>query len=114
MTNTTNTQLSIVDELKSQLTDIKDKIKESSSSGNSFDVLTSSAKVIQDKIDFFLKNKGFYNQSDINDAYSTIQDVKRRQLELDTKKSKNRAILYSALVLGGVIGIYLLLKSKNK
>lgn len=114
MSNATNTQLSIVDELKSKLTDIKDKIKESSSSGNSFDVLTNSAKMLQDKIDFFLKNNGLYSQSDVNDAYSTMQEVQRNQLALDSKKAKNRAILYSVLVLGGVIGIYLLLKSKNK
>jgi benzoyl-CoA reductase/2-hydroxyglutaryl-CoA dehydratase subunit BcrC/BadD/HgdB len=114
MPNSTNTQLSIVDELKSQLTDIKDKIKESSTSGSSFDILTSGAKILQDKIDYFLKNKGFYTQSDVNDAYATMQEVQRKQLEADTKKAKNRAILYTGLVLAGIIGLYLLLRQKNK
>ena len=114
MPNTTDTQLSIVDQLKSQLTDIKDKIKESSVGGTAFDVLTSGAKILQDKIDFFLKNKGFYTQSDVNDAYATMQDVQRKQLEADTKKAKNRAILYTGLALAGIIGLYLLLRQKNK
>jgi len=114
MPNATNTQLSIVDELKSKLTDIKDKLKQSDSSSNSFDVLTNSAKMLQDKIDFFLKNKGLYTQSDINDAYSTMQEVKRNQLALDSKKAKRRAILYSVLALGGIIGIYYLIKQRNK
>jgi len=114
MPNTTDTQLSIVDQLKSQLTDIKDKLRESNTGGNSFDVLTSGAKILQDKIDFFLKNKGFYSQSDVNDAYATMQEVKRKQLEDESKKAKNRAILYTGLALAGIIGLYLLLKQKNK
>lgn len=114
MPNTTDTQLSIVDQLKSQLTDIKDKIKESSAGGSAFDVLTSGAKILQDKIDYFLKNKGFYTQSDVNDAYATMQEVQRKQLEADTKKAKNRAILYTGLALAGIIGLYLFLRQKNK
>lgn len=114
MSNSTDTQLSIVDQLKSQLTDIKDKLRESNTGGSSFDVLTSGAKILQDKIDFFLKNKGFYSQSDVNDAYATMQEVKRKQLEAESKKAKNRAILYTGLALAGIIGIYLFLRQKNK
>ena len=114
MSNSTNSQLSIVDELRNQLTEIKDKIKESSASSNVFDTLTGSAKLLQDKINFFLGNKGFLNQSDVNDAYATIQDVKRNQLDLDSKKAKKNAYMYGGLVIAGIIGIYLLLKQKNK
>jgi len=118
MSNSTDTQLSIVDQLKSQLTDIKDKLKElkntSTSCGSVFDLLTGSAKLLQDKLDFFLKNKGFYTQSDVNDAYATMQEVQRRQMEADTKRAKNRALLYAGLGIAGIFAIYFVIKKMNK
>ena len=87
---TTNTQLSIVDELKNKLGDIKDKMKVGGVSGVIFEELSSSAKSLQDKLNNLLSKQGFFTQSEVNDAYSTLQDIKRKELELESNKAKKK------------------------
>jgi polyhydroxyalkanoate synthesis regulator phasin len=112
MPNTTNTQLTIVDELKNQLGGIKDKIKQSGVTSAIFETLTTNAKLIQTQIDTLLGKGGLYTQSDVNDAYATLQEVKRRELELEEKKAKNKAFLYLGVAVAISIGIYLYVKKK--
>lgn len=103
--------ISVVNEIKSLLTEAKDKLKNENLSSTIFTQVSNNAKLLQDKLDELLNKKGLYTQSDVNDAYATIQDYKRRELELMSKKSKNRMMLYGAL---GVLAIVVLVKVLNK
>ncbi len=112
MTNSTNTQLTIVDELRSQLTSVKDRIKEEGVSKVVFDELTSSAKLLQNKLDELLSKKGILTQSDINDAYEVIKKAKRDELDNINKKVKKKTLIY--LGLGIVVVSLLVMYSKKK
>lgn len=110
-TNTTNTQLTIVDELKSKLSEIKDKIKDGGLSKTIYDELTGSAKLIQGKLNDVLAKKGILTQSDVNDAYSVMQDIKRSELEKQSKKEKNKLLMYGIIVIALIGGVYLYKKN---
>jgi glutamine synthetase type III len=103
---------SIIDELSAKLSNIKDKLKESNLTSVAFDELTSNAKLIQDKLNDLFQKKGFYTQSDINDAYEVLKEAKRKELELMKKKANKKLIIYSSIILGIGIGAYLLFKKK--
>jgi DNA repair exonuclease SbcCD ATPase subunit len=103
--------LSVVNEIKSLLTEAKDKLKSDDLSSEVFTQVSNNAKLLQNKLDELLNKKGLYTQSDVNDAYLTIQEYKRKELELMSKKSKNKLILYSAL---GVLVVVVLVKVLNK
>jgi len=103
--------LSVVNEIKSLLTEAKDKLKSDDLSSVVFTQVSNNAKLLQNKLDELLNKKGLYTQSDVNDAYLTIQEYKRKELELMSKKSKNKLILYSAL---GVLVVVVLVKVLNK
>jgi hypothetical protein len=103
---------SIIDELSAKLSNIKDKLKENNLTSIAFDELTSNAKLIQDKLNDLFQKKGFYTQSDINDAYEVLKEAKRKELELMKKKANKKLIIYSSIILGIGIGAYLLFKKK--
>jgi hypothetical protein len=112
MPKTTDTQLSVIDELKIQINEIKDKIKQGELSNDVFDTLSKGAKVLQNKLDNLLTKNGVYTQSDVNDAYASMQEIRRKNLELESVKSKYRLYIYlGAIVLLGT-GIYLYAKNK--
>jgi hypothetical protein len=107
MANTTENQLSIVEQLKGVLTDIKDKINKGGISSTVFGELSTNAKVIQDKLNEVLQKRGVLTQSDINDAYMVLQEQQKKMLEQQSKKEASRVAIY---VLLGVIligGIYI-------
>jgi hypothetical protein len=104
---------SVVDELMSKLTEIKDRIKSGTIDALVFEKLSLNAKAIQDKLNELVQKKGFYTQSDINDAYATLQEVKRRELEEQSDKSMKRLINYTAIGLVVLIGLYVILKPKS-
>ena len=106
------TQPSIIDELRAKLSDIKDKLKESNLTSVAFDELTSNAKLLQDKLNDLFQKKGFYTQSDLNDAYEVLKQAKRKELELMNKKANKTLIIYLSIFLGIGIGAYYLLKKK--
>jgi hypothetical protein len=112
MPETTNNQPSIVDEIIGKITDIKDKIKEGGLSQTAFNELTNNAKLLQDKLNLLLNNKGFYNNTEVNDAYETLREVKRKEFESETKKARNKAIMYLGIGLLVVIGGYIYFKKK--
>jgi hypothetical protein len=112
MPNSTNTQLTIVDELRSQLTTIKDRIKEEGVSKVVFDELTSSAKLLQNKLDELLAKGGILNQSDIDDAYNVIKQAKKDELDIIDKKVKKKTLVYIGL--GIVVVALLVMYSKKK
>lgn len=103
--------LSVVNDIKSLLTEAKDKLKNEKLSSVVFTQVSNNAKILQNKLDELLNKKGLYTQSDINDAYITIQDYKRKQMELMSKSSKKRMIVYGAI---GVLVIAILIKVLNK
>ena len=111
-TNTTNTQLTIVDELKGKLSEIKDKIKDGGLSKTIYDELTGSAKVIQGKLNEVLAKKGILTQSDVNDAYEVMQNIKRAELEKQNRKERNRLLMYGIIVVAIIGGVYLYKKNK--
>lgn len=105
------TQVSVVDQLVAQITNIKDKIKSKGLSQTAFEELTSSAKVLQDKVDELLNKKGLLTQSDINDAYTLIQEQKRKELENMSKKATKKTLAY--MVIGVlIIGTLVYLRKK--
>jgi NAD-specific glutamate dehydrogenase len=111
-TNTTNTQLTIVDELKSKLSEIKDKIKDGGLSKTIYDELTGNAKVLQAKVNEVLEKKGILTQSDVNDAYEVMQNIKRSELEKQSKKQRNKLLIYGIVVIALIGGVYLYKKNK--
>ena len=112
METTTNNQLSIVDELKNKLGDIKDKIKEGGLSNAVFTELTNNAKLLQDKIDTLVNKYGSLTQSDINDAYLVLQQAKRSELEALKNKDMKRIKFYAIVGIALLIGVYLYNKKK--
>jgi hypothetical protein len=112
MADTTNTQLSVVDELKLQINEIKDRIKQGELSNDVFSTLSVGAKVLQSKLDNLLNKKGLYTQSDVNDAYASMQEIKRKNLEIESIKSKYRLYIYLGVGLALGVGIYLYVKNK--
>jgi hypothetical protein len=104
--NSIVSQLEIVDKLRAELNNIKDKIKLGGLSKVAFDTLSQDAKKLQDKIDDILSKKGVLTQSDINDAYSIMQSIKRRELEDMSNKSKRNFYIYLGLGVLFAFGLY--------
>ena len=104
-------ELTIIDELKSKLTEVKDRLKNEQVTSIVFNELSTNAKLLQNKLDELLNKKGLISQSDVNDAYATLQEFKRREMEILSKKSKNTLIIYGVL---GVLGIVLLIRLFKK
>lgn len=102
----------IVDELIVKLTEIKDTLRTGNVDAFVFENLTKNAKTIQDKVNDLMTKKGFYTQSDLNDAYATLQEIKRGELAEENKKAMKRLIGYSVLGVAIFIGIYVILKKK--
>jgi hypothetical protein len=109
---TTNNQLSIVDELKNKIGDIKDRIKSGGLSNTVFVELTTNAKLLQEKLDSILNKFGAITQSEINDAYIVLQNVKRSELEALSKKDSNRVGVYLLIGIALIVGVYLYKKNK--
>jgi hypothetical protein len=107
-----NTQLSIVDELTSKLTDIKDSMKKEGVTTTAFNQLSLSAKSIQAKIDELLAKGGVLTQSDINDGYIVLQNAKREELENLSKKANRRTLAY--VIIGVVVLSTLFIITKKK
>jgi hypothetical protein len=103
---------SIIEQLMSKLTDIKDKLKGGNIDGVIFESLSKNAKLIQDKINDLIKKKGFYTQSDINDAYETLQSVERSELQKESKKAMKRLIIYGGIGVALIVGLIIILKKK--
>lgn len=106
--------ISIFDQLNSELTRIKDRLRNEDVTSVIFTELGRSAKLLQDKVDELSRKRGLITQSDVNDAYATLQEYKRRELELENKRSMRKLTYYT---LGGVIivlaFIYLVKSNKN-
>ena len=111
MAESTNNQLSIVDKLKSKLSDLKDRIKEGNLTTSVFNELSGSAKEIQDKLNDILAKNGVLTSADIEDAYKLLQDKERSIFE--KKMKANTMKLYIVLgiaIIGGAFYFY----KKNK
>jgi len=102
-----NTQ-AVIDQLKSELSIIKDDLKEKGISKQRFEMLTRSAKILQDKLDQIMSKKGVLTKDDIKDVYTTIQDTKRSDLAKMSVKSKRNFYLYLGIfvILGVAIYVY--------
>lgn len=112
METNNNTQLSIVDELTSKLTDIKDSMKKEGVTTTAFNQLSLSAKSIQAKIDELLSKGGILTQSDINDGYIVLQNAKRSELENESKKANRKTLAY--VMIGVVLITTLFIITKKK
>jgi hypothetical protein len=108
----TNNQLTIVDELKNKIGDIKDRIKGEGVSNVVFNELTTQAKFLQDKLDGMLKKGGLFTQSDVNDAYEALRQVKRSELEIESKRAFKRLYIYVGVALLVGAGLFMYLKKK--
>jgi hypothetical protein len=113
MVKATENQLSIVEQLKGVLTDIKDKINKGGISTVVFGELSTNAKVIQDKLNELLQKRGILTQSDINDAYIVLQEQQKKILEQQSKKEASRLATYFVVGVLLIGGIYLYTKRKK-
>jgi hypothetical protein len=102
--------LTIIDELRAKLTQVKDKLKNDDLTSVAFTEISANAKILQNKLDDLLQKKGIYSQSDIDDAYATLQEFKRRELEMYSKKAKRNTIMIGALFVLGIVLINRALK----
>ena len=109
---TATPQLSIIDQLKAKLNELKDRIKGGNLAIDVYTEVASSAKLLQDKLNELLAKKGLLTQSDVNDAYAVIQDVKRTELANSNKKSFKKLYIYGALGIIVIAGI-IMYKKRN-
>jgi hypothetical protein len=102
----------VIKDLNSEVTNIKDKLKEGVDEVV-FSQLTKNAKLLQDKIDKLLKKAGAISKDDVEDAYASLRKTKRDELEAMSRKANTRLIV--SIVLIGLIvgGIYYFKKKKN-
>jgi hypothetical protein len=105
MIENTENQLTVVDELKGFLTDIKDRIKSDDFGKQSFIDLSNSAKIIQNKINEILAKKGLVTQSDINDAYDVLKEEKRKSFEDKSKRLKKKLIIFSIVAVAIIVAV---------
>jgi hypothetical protein len=111
MAESTNNQLSIVDKLKSKLSDLKDRIKEGNLTTSVFNELSGSAKEIQDKLNDILAKNGVLTSADIEDAYKLLQDKERSIFEKKIRANTVKLyIVLSVVIIGGAFYFY----KKNK
>lgn len=112
MAESTNSQLSIVDKLKSKLSDIKDRLKEGNLTTSVFNDLSGSAKEIQDKLNEILAKNGVLTTGDIEDAYKLLQDKERNFLKNKMKSNTIKIyVVLGLLIIGG--GFYWYKKNKK-
>ena len=105
---------SVVAEIQKKITDIKERIKEEGVSSAVFGELSNYAKTLQDKLDELLSKGGLLTQSDVNDAYKTLQDVQREELARMQRKSQGKLIRIFLVFSLVVIGAYALTKRMKK
>lgn len=105
MSDITKESNSIIQQLTSRITDIKDRLKEDGVTKVAFGELSSRAKTLQDEVNKLLSKKGFYSQADINNAYETMQSDMRAELESESKKSLKRMTTY---IVGGIVVLTIL------
>jgi hypothetical protein len=102
--------LTIVDEIRGKLTQVKDRLKNEDLSSVAFTEISANAKILQSKLDELLQKKGIYSQSDIDDAYKTLQEFKRNELATYSRKAKRNAIIIGGLFVLGIVLINRALK----
>jgi LPXTG-motif cell wall-anchored protein len=112
MAESTNSQPSIVDKLKSKLSDLKDRLKEGNLTSSVFNDLSGSAKEIQDKLNEILAKNGVLTSADIEDAYKLLQDKERGFYEKKMKSNTTKLyVVLGLLIVGG--GLYWYKKNKK-
>ena len=105
---------SVVTEIQRKITDIKEKIKQEGVSSTVFGELSSYANTLQKKLDELLSKRGILTQSDINDAYKSLQDVQRKELADMEAKSQRNLVRYTIVIVAVVVGAYILTKRMRK
>ena len=101
----------VINELNSELTNIKDKLK-GGVSEVVFNQLTKNAKTLQDKIDKLLKKAGAISKDDVEDAYASLRKAKRDEMEAMSNKA-NKKLIVSILLIGLIVGGIYYFKKKN-
>lgn len=104
-------ELTIVEQIKLKINEIKDEIKREGVTSTVFSQLSKNAKTLQDKLNELL-SKTILTQSDVNDAYETLQKIKREELERLSNRSKKNTIIFLAIGGLAIYGLYKLLKSE--
>lgn len=99
---------SIINQLKSKLAEIKDRIKGEGVSSVVFGELTANAKEIQSKLDEILRAGGVLTEQQKNEAYLILQEQEKREIKNRYKKDSNRmiAIAVGFILLTGAIIFY--------
>ena len=88
----------VVSQLSTEIINIKDKLKDEKLSDYAFSELSKNAKYLQDKIDNILKKGGLVTKDDVADAYTALQETKRKEL----KKLSRRMVIN---ISGGLVAI---------
>lgn len=108
----TNTEV-ITTQLKSVLIDIKEQLKNNEGLDDiAFKTLAERAKLVQDKLNQFLKNVGFITDQEIESAYELIQRSKREALEIKQNKAKRNVFIYMGIGIGILVAAYFMTRKK--
>lgn len=101
----------IVTDIKSKLTDLKDKMKTEKLDSSVFTSISGYAKQLQDKLDALLQKKGIYTQSDLNDAQLLLSDIRRKEMELEGTRYANKSIMVGFLAVLGIVALVIVFKN---
>lgn len=102
----------VANELKLNLTNIKDILKSGNIPDETYDALIEKAKKVQDKLDVLLNNKGVLTQTDLDEAYKLSRETQKESLYRESVKSSRRAIIYGGLTILVIVGIVFYLRKK--
>jgi hypothetical protein len=108
----TPNQEQVVNQINSEITSIKDVMKDPKITDYAFQKLSENAKLLQTKLDKILKGGSRVNQRDLDDAYTTMQEVKRKELG----KMGTNAILRVVIGISVIVLAYVIINkyTKNK
>jgi hypothetical protein len=112
-TNIINNDQAIIDQLKSEINIIKDNLKEEGISTDKFDLLTKSAKILQDKLEQVMNKGGILTEKEKQDVYTTIQNTKRGDMAKMSAKSKRNLYLYLGIFVLVGVAIYVYTKKSE-
>ena len=103
----------IIRDVTSKLTEYKDKLREGQYTDVVFKELSVNAKTLQDVLDNLLRKKDVLTNEDVNNAYETLQELKRQEFEKMSREANRKAIIYIGSVVVILSALYFLLKTKK-
>lgn len=102
----------LIDEIKSEISQVSDAIKDKQYGGAAFAIIQSKQVELQNLLNKFLERKGIITPSETTNTLNTISDSKKARLEKDFTKGISNTTLISVGILVLGIATYIYLKKK--